>query len=178
MSHAVTIQFDRFGYGPDYSMTCKAPTAAPCHIDYGCSCGAWGETGVEGGRPWHESYGGERHYGTYDPTTCGVRDSFENSEDLAELIKGSTQFSVQPEWEGEWYEYRIIETAPVDPTLPLRTADEWVQRIDSDKLAGVIELATDPSHAGMGTRHVGMDWAREMADAVLAALPELMGSAS
>ena len=39
-------------------------------------------------------------------------------------------------------------------------------------------LTPDPSHAGMGTRHVGMDWAREMADAVLAAMPDLMGGAS
>ena len=61
------------------------------------------------------------------------------------------------------------------PWTPLDTADGWVRRIDRDKLAGVIELAPDPSHAGMGTRHVGMDWAREMADAAIAALPELMG---
>ena len=61
------------------------------------------------------------------------------------------------------------------PWTPLDTADGWVRRIDRDALAGVIGLAPDPSHAGMGTRHVGMDWAREMADAVLAALPELMG---
>ena len=61
------------------------------------------------------------------------------------------------------------------PFVPLRTAGEWGQRIDRDALAGVIGLAPDPSHAGMGTRHVGMDWAREIADAVLAALPELMG---
>ena len=112
--HVVTIEFDWIGHQPDYSMTCKAPTAAPCHADYDCSCGMWSETGVEGGRPWHESYGGERHYGTYDPTTCGVRAWFESSDDVAELIKGRAQFSVQPEWEGEWYEYRIIETAPVD----------------------------------------------------------------
>ena len=61
------------------------------------------------------------------------------------------------------------------PWTPLDTADEWVRRIDRERLAKVIELAPDPSHAGMGTRHVGMDWAREMADAVIAALPELMG---
>ena len=169
MSHAVTIQW--FGYGPDYSMTCKAPTAAPCHTDYGCSCESWGETGVEGGRPWHESYGGERHYGTYDPTTCGAREWFENSEDLAELIKGSTQFSVQPEWEGEWYEYRIIETAPVDPTLPLRTADEWARHIDRDKLAEMLKPYFNGGDVAYG-EHV------ECADAVLAALPELMGGAS
>ena len=87
---------------------------------------------------------------------------------------------------------KLSETMSISPTEALRivteatdhigtrklTADEWGKRIDRDKLAGVIELATDPSHAGMGTRHVGMDWAREMADAVLAALPELMGGAS
>ena len=61
------------------------------------------------------------------------------------------------------------------PWEPLRTADEWGQRIDRDALALEIALTPDPSHAGMGTRHVGMDWAREMADAILAALPELMG---
>ena len=56
-----------------------------------------------------------------------------------------------------------------------RNPDEWIERIDRDALADAIGLAPDPSHAGMGTRHVGMNWAREMADAVLAALPELMG---
>ena len=61
------------------------------------------------------------------------------------------------------------------PWTPLDTADEWGQRIDRDALALEIALTPDPSHAGMGTRHVGMDWAREMADAILAALPELMG---
>ena len=64
------------------------------------------------------------------------------------------------------------------PFIPLRTAGEWGQRIDRDALADPIGLAPDPSHAGMGTRHVGMNWAREMADAVLAALPDLMGGAS
>ena len=66
---------------------------------------------------------------------------------------------------------------PVAGQMP-RTADEWVQRIDRDALALEIALTPDPSHAGMGTRHVGMDWAREMADAVLAAMPDLMGGAS
>ena len=61
------------------------------------------------------------------------------------------------------------------PWTPLDTADGWVKLIDRDKLALEIALTPDPSHAGMGTRHVGMDWAREMADAILAALPELMG---
>ena len=63
------------------------------------------------------------------------------------------------------------------PWTPLDTADGWVRRIDSGKLAGAIGLVPDPSYAGMGTRHVGMDWAREMADAVLAALPELIAAA-
>ena len=61
------------------------------------------------------------------------------------------------------------------PWTPLDTADGWVRRIDRDALALEIALTPDPSHAGMGTRHVGMDWAREMADAILAALPELRG---
>ena len=67
--------------------------------------------------------------------------------------------------------------AELAPWMPLDTAEAWVQRIDRDALAGVIELAPDPSYAGMGTRHVGMDWAREMAAAVLAALPELIAAA-
>ena len=165
--HVVTIEFDRFGYGPDYSMTCNAPTAAPCHADYDCSCELWGETGVKGGRPWHKSYGGERHYGTYGPATCGVRDWFENSEDAAELIKGSTQFAVQPEWEGEWYEYRIIETDPVD-LLP-----EWVKLIDREKLAKVLCQAEDDYVATCDSTLLGFT-----IDAVLAALPDLMGGAA
>ena len=54
------------------------------------------------------------------------------------------------------------------PWTPLDTADEWVKRIDRDKLAEVLKPYFNGGDVAYG-EHV------ECADAVLAALPELMG---
>ena len=58
------------------------------------------------------------------------------------------------------------------PWTPLDTADEWVRRIDSGKLADVIELAI------LGRQMSAPRTAKLTAHAVLAALPELMGGAA
>ena len=52
------------------------------------------------------------------------------------------------------------------------TREGWVQRIDRDKLAGVIKSVLDRWFDGYSGGH------GEIADAVLAALPELMGGGS
>ena len=54
------------------------------------------------------------------------------------------------------------------PWTPLDTADEWVQRIDRDKLAEMLKPYFNGGDVAYG-EHV------ECADAVLAALPDLMG---
>ena len=56
------------------------------------------------------------------------------------------------------------------PWTPLDTAENWVQRIDRDKLAEVIDMALQEWHDGdlSGTDHDAV------ADAALAALSELM----
>ena len=54
------------------------------------------------------------------------------------------------------------------PWTPLDTADEWVQRIDSGKLAEMLKPYFNGGDVAYG-EHV------ECAEAVLAALPELMG---
>ena len=58
------------------------------------------------------------------------------------------------------------------PWEPLRTADEWVRRIDREKLAKVIELAI------LGRQTSAPRTAKAATAAVLAALPELMVGAS
>lgn len=57
------------------------------------------------------------------------------------------------------------------PWEPLRTADEWARHIDRDKLAEMLKPYFNGGDVAYG-EHV------ECADAVLAALPELMGGAS
>ena len=57
------------------------------------------------------------------------------------------------------------------PWTPLDTADEWVRRIDRDKLAEMLKPYFNGGDVAYG-EHV------ECAEAVLAALPELMGGAS
>lgn len=64
--------------------------------------------------------------------------------------------------------------ADTPAALEVDTADGWGKRLDPKKLAEVIASTPNPAHAGMGTRHIGMSWAREMVEAVLAAMPELM----
>ena len=54
------------------------------------------------------------------------------------------------------------------PWEPLRTADEWVKLIDREKLAEMLKPYFNGGDVAYG-EHV------ECADAVLAALPELMG---
>ena len=54
---------------------------------------------------------------------------------------------------------------------PLRTADEWVKLSDREKLAEMLKPYFNGGDVAYG-EHV------ECADAVLAALPELMGGAS
>lgn len=57
-----------------------------------------------------------------------------------------------------------LELAPWEP---LRTADDWASRIDRDKLAHVMEVPLLGRARGSRTTN------RAVADAVLAALPEL-----
>lgn len=171
MSHTVTIKLDELGCHPSYSMACTEPADALCHADWDCACEAFWEAGDEDGRPWHEScYGnGEIHYGTYDPTRCNICDWFEGTEDAHEVIHGQVKFDVAPEWEGEWYEYRVVSSTPTVEGLPLCTAEDWAKRIDPNKLAEVIQIAADHYDPKRGV------WHKVMADAVIAALPELMG---
>ena len=60
------------------------------------------------------------------------------------------------------------------PWTPLDTADEWVQRIDREKLAEVLDGCfpgcDGPAAEGFIERYVAI-----AVDAVLAALPDLMG---
>lgn len=56
-----------------------------------------------------------------------------------------------------------------------RTRDQWAKRIDRDALAKVIRQTPEPDRPAALARDVGMAWAQEIADAVIAALPELMG---
>ena len=60
------------------------------------------------------------------------------------------------------------------PWTPLDTADEWVQRIDRDKLADVIDSIVAPDD--LTNKHIEL--MMRAADAVLAALPDLMGGAA
>ena len=171
MSHTVTIRFDELGYGPSYSMTCTEPAESLCHAVWDCSCESSDDCGEEGGRPWHESSYGEdreRHYGTYDPTSCNVREWFENSEDVYECIKGSISFDVASEWNGDYYEWRVIER---------KTADDWASRIDRDKLAEVLD-GCFPGCDGPAAEDFIERYVVSAVDAVLAALPELMGGGS
>ena len=57
------------------------------------------------------------------------------------------------------------------PWTPLDTADGWVRRIDSGKLADVIDSIVAPDD--LATEHI--ERMMRAADAVLAALPDLMG---
>ena len=57
------------------------------------------------------------------------------------------------------------------PWTPLDTADGWVRRIDSGKLADVIDSIVAPDD--LTTEHI--ERMTRAADAILAALPELMG---
>ena len=60
------------------------------------------------------------------------------------------------------------------PWTPLDTADGWVKLIDRDKLADVIDSIVAPDD--LTTEHI--ERMMRAADAVLAALPELMGGAA
>ena len=73
----------------------------------------------------------------------------------------------------------LIESKSIDfsagaPFIPLRTAGEWVQRIDRDALAEVLDGCfpgcDGPAAEGFIERYVAI-----AVDAVLAALPDLMG---
>lgn len=55
------------------------------------------------------------------------------------------------------------------------TPTQWVQRIVRDKLAKVIDRTQEPGLSPALRRRIGESWAREIADAVIAALPDLMG---
>ena len=162
MSHTVTIKFDDYGYQPSYSMTCTQPVESMCHADWDCSCESWGEAGSEDGRPWHKPYycdeDGELHWGTYNPTHCTITLWFETTEDVHEYIHGGASFDVEPEWQGDWFEWRVIDHGPA----------EWGQRIDRDKLAEMLKPYFNGGDVAYG-EHI------ECAEAVLAALPELMG---
>ena len=165
MSHTVTVKFDDYGYQPSYSMTCTQPKESMCHADWDCSCESFGEHGDEDGRPWHEPsyYTGDRelHWGTYDPTRCTIALWFETTEDVHGCIHGGISFDVEPEWQGDWFEWRVIDHGPA----------EWGQRIDRDKLADVIDSIVAPDD--LTTEHI--ERMMRAADATLAALPELMG---
>ena len=137
MGHTVTIKFDDYGYQPSYSMTCTQPKESVCHADWDCSCESFGENGDENGRPWHEpSYyteDRELHWGTYDPTHCTITEWFENTEDVYGCIHGGVSFNVEPEWQGDWFEWRVIDRRPAElgaaaPTLLAELADE-VERL-------------------------------------------------
>ena len=60
------------------------------------------------------------------------------------------------------------------PWTPLDTADEWVQRIDSGKLADVINSIVAPDD--LTTEHI--ERMTRAAYAAIAALPDLMGGAA
>ena len=58
------------------------------------------------------------------------------------------------------------------PWEPLRTADEWVKRIDRDKLAGALEGTM------LDEAHLSSSEAEYLAQLVVDLLPDLMGGAS
>ena len=155
MGHTVTIKFDDYGYQPSYSMTCTQPKESVCHADWDCSCESFGENGDENGRPWHEpSYyteDRELHWGTYDPTHCTITEWFENTEDVYGCIHGGVSFDVEPEWQGDWFEWRVIDRRPAElgaaaPTLLAELADE-VERLRAP-------AAVDDAMVGRAAREI------------------------
>ena len=77
---------------------------------------------------------------------------------------------------GPWYRWKdravdANELRSWAPLTPLDTADEWVRRIDREKLAEMLKPYFNGGDRAYG-EHV------ECAEAVLAALPDLMGGES
>ncbi|MDM8086326.1 hypothetical protein QUV83_16245 [Cellulomonas cellasea] len=116
--HSVTVEWDRDGY-PRYSFTCTAPAESDCHAHYECECESWVNSGIEDGKPWHspeEWHEGDglseeievRHFGRFDAESCGLRDWFENCDDV---MRGSITFPIKTEWHGGSYTF-----APAEPT--------------------------------------------------------------
>jgi hypothetical protein len=102
LTHFVTLDLEDWHPGDRPSLTCEAPADAMCHAVWTCQCEWWHGSGVsDEGKPWH-SVGdlneddGERHYGTFDPTECNLRDWAENSD---ECLRGKVLLPVRAEFD-------------------------------------------------------------------------------
>ena len=105
--HAVTLAF--YGGSPYARLTCHAPAEALCHASWTCDCERWESDGVQDGLPYHENGGADgravRHYGTFDPTACNLRNWFDDNE---ELLHGEVTFPIRAEWDGDYYTFRPV----------------------------------------------------------------------
>lgn len=65
----------------------------------------------------------------------------------------------------------VIDWPALDaPWTPLDAAEGWLKRIDRDELAEVIDHTPEPGRSPALRRRIGMEWALEITDAVLAVL--------
>lgn len=79
---------------------CRAPKTAVCHAIWDCECENITDYTVMGGKPYHRNAADPQmfHTGRFDPSTCTLRDWYENQD---ECVEGLVRVDVDPvnEWD-------------------------------------------------------------------------------
>ncbi len=120
--HTVTAEWDRRGWGPEFTFHCHAPALSPCHAMWTCDCESLAEQGIRDGIPWHRAYeSDDEHTGELNPQECSLRDWFENTD---EALRGSVTFPVTPDWQGDYVLFNAVDEypRPQTETLPIHAA--------------------------------------------------------
>lgn len=116
MSDEHPVELTIRGSIDEATMTCNAPPDAMCHARYDCECEAWIDAGVTDGLPTHRVGDGDREswhdetrcVGRFDPDWCNYVEWFHDGNGHEEMY-GALHVSVVPEWQGEFYRFRIVE---------------------------------------------------------------------
>lgn len=104
-----TVTHDHFlEYEDGYEhIVCEAHDEAPCHALWRCDCETWSDYEIRDHKPAHLTYDYETdsdvwHEGVFRPSHCMHQDLFDSDS-----VHGKFRIPVDPQWEGEWFEYHI-----------------------------------------------------------------------
>lgn len=114
------------------TIICKEDPEAMCHASWNCDCESWDNYHVANGKPVHiiEDWDNDKqieHIGYFDESSCIHQDWF----DTDELLEGSLEFPIRPEWQGDYFTYHILK--PVVSEVQLQAIRDALEPI-TDKI--------------------------------------------